>query len=126
MQDTKDLPRAEWLKPGAAITSVVGTPPFAGLQARQIVPSQKRPQTVFPRKMRPAEAPPQGAAPHANLAAILRGEAKARERDTDIVLFSIAAAYSWDAPVMRWAYEWALAQGVGTSFQLTQNSSGDL
>lgn len=33
-QDSKDLPKAEWLKPGAVITSLVGAPPFANLQAR--------------------------------------------------------------------------------------------
>ena len=45
--------------------------------------------------------------------------AKAREQDTDIVLYSIAAPYSWDAPVMRWAYDWAKAKGIGTPFALS-------
>lgn len=117
--DDSTRPRGEWVKPGAVITSLVGAPPMSGLDARLVVPSLKRPQTVFPRMMRPAESPPPAMRPHAELAAILRGEARARESDADIVLYSIAAAYAWDAPVMRWAYDWAVASGVGTRFALS-------
>jgi hypothetical protein len=46
----------------------------------------------------------------------------ARERDGDIVLYSIAAPYAWDAPVMRWAYEWALARGTGSRIALTADA----
>jgi alanine dehydrogenase len=117
--DEKDQPKAEWVKPGAVVTSLVSAPPMTGLNARLVFPSFKRPQTVFPRMMRPADSPPPALRPHAELAAIMRGEAKAREHDKDIVLYSIAAPYSWDAPVMRWAYDWAMAKGVGTRFGLS-------
>lgn len=117
--DEKDQPKAEWLKPGAVVTSLVSAPPMTNLSARLVFPSLKRPQTVMPRMMRPPETPPAGMRPHAELAAIMRGEAKAREHDSDIVLYSIAAPYSWDAPVMRWAYDWAKAKGIGTPFALS-------
>lgn len=117
--DEKDQPKAEWLKPGAVVTSLVSAPPMTNLKARLVFPSMKRPQTVMPRMMRPPESPSGGMSPHAELAAIMKGESQAREYDSDIVLYSIAAPYSWDAPVMRWAYDWASARGVGTPFTLS-------
>lgn len=117
--DEKDQPEAAWLKPGAVVTSLVSAPPMSNLKARLVVPSLKRPQTVMPRMMRPPETPPAGMRPHAELAAIMKGEAQAREHDSDIVLYSIAAPYSWDAPVMRWAYDWAMANGIGTRIALS-------
>lgn len=114
-------PEAAWIKPGATVTTMVGAPLNGELKARIVVPAFKRPQTVFPRMMKPAEGspPPPPPRPPMELAAILRGEVKAREQTEDVVLYSIAAPYAWDAPVMRWAYEWARARGVGTEFNLS-------
>jgi ornithine cyclodeaminase/alanine dehydrogenase-like protein (mu-crystallin family) len=114
-----DLPKADWVKPGAVITTLVGAPPMSGLRARAVTPSLKRPQTVFPRMMKPAEGGAPPAAQQVELAAVMRGEVRARERDEDIVLYSIAAPWGWDAPVLRWAYDWALARDVGISFDMT-------
>ena len=111
--------QGEWFKPGAVVSNVVSAG-LEGLDLRLIVPSMQRPQTVFPRWTRPPEAAPSPAKkPAADLASILKGEAKARERDSDIVHYSIAAPYGWDAAIMRWAYDWALANGAGTRIALS-------
>jgi len=49
---------------------------------------------------------------------VVRGAPPRKERE-EIVLFELAAMYSWDLPIIRWAYDWAASSGVGTAFSFS-------
>jgi hypothetical protein len=49
----------------------------------------------------------------------MQGAAPAREREDQIVFYSVAAPWSWDGPIMQWAYDWARERGVGTVIDLS-------
>lgn len=110
---------AGWLKPGTLVISMTFSAPFQLLAtARCYVPSHTRPNVLamardFPPNVRLPDTSGWG-----QLADVIRGSSP-RENDDEIVLYELAAMYSWDAPIMRWAYDWALANGRGTTFSLT-------
>jgi alanine dehydrogenase len=101
-----------WVKPGALITTMTG-PPVQGLAFRTIIPAAHRPPPIWPRFHKPGEETPT-ARHDATLAQVMRGQAPARERDDQIVFYSVASPWSWDGPIMQWVYEWAKAHGAGT------------
>jgi ornithine cyclodeaminase/alanine dehydrogenase-like protein (mu-crystallin family) len=45
---------------------------------------------------------------------VLRGKIPAREREDQIVLYRLIGLPGTDAAILRWAYDWAVANGVGT------------
>lgn len=108
-----------WVRPGALVISMTfSAPPQLFASARCFVPSHARPRVLamardFPPNVRLPDTSGWG-----TLAEVIRG-APARQGDDDVVLYELAAMYSWDAPIMRWAYDWACANGVGTTFSLT-------
>lgn len=114
---------ADWVRPGALMVTMTRAAPAALLaRARVYAPSRQRP---VPLAMRPGGPPrpgtigePAGPAP-AELADVILGKRPARERDDETIVFELAAMYAWDAPLMRWAYDWAVAQGIGLEFHLS-------
>ena len=106
-----------WVKPGALITTMAGSP-VQGLAFRTIVPAGQRPTPIWPR-FHPAGEESPLARHDATLAQIMQGQAPARVSDDQIVFYTVAAPWSWDAPIMQWAYEWAQAHGAGSEINLS-------
>lgn len=53
------------------------------------------------------------------LAEVLLGRLPPRERPDQTLIWELAAMYSWDVPIMTWAYYWAVQRGAGTEIHLT-------
>jgi alanine dehydrogenase len=107
-----------WVKPGALITTMAG-PPVQGLSFRTIIPAGQRPAPIWPRFHQAGEEAPL-ARHDATLAQVMEGKAPAREREDQIVFYTVAAPWSWDGPIMQWAYDWAQAHKVGTEIGLSR------
>jgi ornithine cyclodeaminase/alanine dehydrogenase-like protein (mu-crystallin family) len=106
-----------WVRPGALITTMTG-PPVQGLAFRTVVPAGRRPPPVWPRFHQAGQEAP--VTRHdATLAQVMQGQAPAREREDQIVFYTVAAPWSWDEPIMRWAYTWARTYGAGTEINLS-------
>jgi len=115
---------AEWVKPGALITSV-GGPPIPGLDVRIVIPARQRPSPIWPRFHQPGQEAP--IVRHdATLAQVIRGEAPIREQEDQIVLYTVAAPWSWDGPIMQWAYDWAVAHDAGTTIDFSASERTEL
>jgi len=52
------------------------------------------------------------------LGEVILGKIPAREKEGETVLFESAGMSAWDTTAAAWAYRWAVANGVGTSFSL--------
>jgi ornithine cyclodeaminase len=52
------------------------------------------------------------------LADVIHGRIKPRERDDHIVLYRLIGLPGTDAAILRWAYDWAMAHGVGTEIRV--------
>jgi alanine dehydrogenase len=120
---------ASWVRPGALLISMTrGAPP--DLDGKSYVPSKNRPVTVYPTTYGPApQAGAAGGVPGlandvAELADVIAGHAAARDKPDQTLMYDVGALYAWDAPIMRWAYEWALANGVGTDISLSAGGPG--
>ena len=48
-----------------------------------------------------------------------RAPSQDNSADVKTLVFELAAMYAWDAPLLRWAYDWAVAHGVGTALHLS-------
>jgi ornithine cyclodeaminase/alanine dehydrogenase-like protein (mu-crystallin family) len=106
-----------WVKPGALITTMAG-PPVQGLPFRTIIPASQRPAPVWPRFHQAGEEAPL-ARHDATLAQVMQGQAPAREREDQNVFYTGAAPWSWDGPIMQWAYEWARSHNAGSDINLS-------
>ena len=97
-------------------------------QARVFVPSRTRPEVLA---MRPGGSA--AAAQAGQVAYMLRegvceladvcGALAARDDPSQTLVYELASMYGWDAPIMQWAYDWAMEHGVGTRFELTDGGA---
>jgi len=114
---------AAWVRPGALLISITGQGLPPDLSTRVVVPALAgpvvRPSGWDPRPVMAATGGRDPSTIAATLVDVLRGTARARQHEDDIVLYEQRGSYSWDAALLRWAYNWALEHQVGTSFQLT-------
>lgn len=115
-----------WVQPGALVISITGQglPPHPG--ARVVVPALEgpeiRPSGWDPRSVMKTTGGRDSSTIATTLLEVMRGTAPARQQDSDILLYEQRGAYSWDAALLRWVYEWALEHGAGTRFQLTSTT----
>ena len=116
-----------WVQPGALVISITGQGVPADLAARVVVPALEgpavRPSGWDPRPVMKSAGGRDPLTIAATLLEIMCGEAPARLRESDIIVYEQRGAYSWDAALLRWAYQWALENEAGTSFQLTSVTS---
>jgi alanine dehydrogenase len=119
------LLESAWVRPGALLISITGQGLPPALSARVVVPALEgpavRPSGWDPRPIMAVTGGRDPSTIAATLVDIMRGTAQARQHDDDIVLYEQRGSYSWDAALLRWAYNWALEHQIGTSFQLTSN-----
>lgn len=121
------LLEAAWVQPGALVISITGQGVPADLAARVVVPALEgpavRPSGWDPRPVMKSTGGRDPSTIATTLLEIMRGEAPARLRESDILLYEQRGAYSWDAALLRWVYQWALEHEAGTTFQLTSATS---
>ena len=55
----------------------------------------------------------------AELGAVILGEAAPRGNDRETVVFEVTRINLWAVGIAHWAYQWALKQGIGTSFTIS-------
>lgn len=117
------LLEAAWVQPGALIISITGQGLPPDLHVRVVVPTfegpEVRPSGWDPRPVMKTIGGRDLSTIAATLLEIMRGTAPARRQDSDILLYEQRGAYSWDAALLRWVYQWALEHEAGTRFQLT-------
>lgn len=117
---------ASWVQPGALIISIIGQGLPPDLNVRIVVPALAGPEVRSsgwdPRPVMKTTGGRDPSTVAATLLEVIRGQAPARQHDKDILCYEQRGSYSWDAALLRWAYHWALEQGVGTSFQLTSTA----
>jgi alanine dehydrogenase len=113
-----DLP---WVKPGALVISISGgqlpvdviagprivSTTWESLAARQPYASHIAAGTYSKDEVA------------ADIGAVILGEATVRRSPVEIVVFELSRINMWSVAVAHWAYESALAEGVGTSFTLS-------
>jgi alanine dehydrogenase len=118
---------AAWVQPGALVISITGQGLPPDLNARIIVPAlegpEVRPSGWDPRPVMKSTGGRDSSTIAATLLDIMRGNALARWQDSDILLYEQRGAYSWDAALLRWVYQWALEHRAGTRFQLTSTTA---
>lgn len=121
------LLEAAWVQPGALVISITGQGLPPDLDARVVVPTlegpEVRPSGWDPRQVMKTTGGRDSSTIGATLLDIIRGNTLARRRDGDILLYEQRGAYSWDAALLRWVYQWALEHRAGTPFQLTSTAS---
>lgn len=121
------LLEAAWVQPGALVISITGQGVPADLAARVVVPTlegpEVRPSGWDPRPVMKSTGGRDPSTIATTLLEIMRGEAPARLQESDILLYEQRGAYSWDAALLRWVYQWALEHEAGTTFQLTSTGS---
>lgn len=117
------LVETAWIKPGALVVSITGQGLPRDLPVRVVVPALEgpaiRPSGWDPRPVMATAGGRDPATIAATLVEVMRGTSSARQSEQDIVLYEQRGSYSWDAALLRWAYDWALAHHAGTPFQLT-------
>jgi alanine dehydrogenase len=111
---------AAWIRPGALVTEIfLGTP--NDLEARIVLPTVH----AIPTRSVPGLDPHPEARDHlpppaadTTLAEVLRGDAPARLRPDETVLYRLLGVYPWDAALTAFAYRWAHDHRIGTFVDL--------
>ena len=110
-----------WVKPGGVVVSIGGSRmPDAVLQGSRVVAStwdrlvNREPyaSAIKAGTFRRADA--------VELAELTLGSATVRCVPEDVVIFELGVINIWAVATAEWAYQWALKQGVGTRFSLSE------
>ncbi len=112
-----------WVRPGALVISMSAgqIAPEVVLGSRVVVAS--RPEVVESRRepyrslIADGRWSADGVA--ATMAEVIEGQKPGRLSQDQTVLFEMPGMSVWDTAVMRWAYDWALANELGSTFHLT-------
>lgn len=116
---------AAWVQAGALVISITGQGVPPNLMSRVIVPAREgpavRPSGWDPRPVMSVNGGREPLTIATTLVDVMRGTAPARQSDDDIILYEQRGTFAWDAALLRWAYNWAVERGVGTTFQLTSS-----
>jgi ornithine cyclodeaminase len=116
---------AEWVKPGACVISIAGGQLPTDLITRSRVTVSARDEVIGPRSRRAPYNEMIAAGEWstdrvaAELGEILLGTIPGRVREDEIVIHEMPGLSFWDAAILAWAYDWAVRNGVGTSFNLS-------
>jgi hypothetical protein len=114
---------ADWVKPGARIVSISGGQLPQDPIVRSRVTVSARDEFVGTKTREPYSAMIGGGAWAADRVAeigeIILGDIPGRVRDDEIVIHEMPGLSFWDAAILGWAYDWAVRNGVGTSFNLS-------
>lgn len=117
---------AAWVRPGALVVSITGQGVPADLKTHVVAPALEgpaiRPSGWDPRPVMSTMGGRDAATISTTLIDVMRGTTPARLHDDDVLLYEQRGSYSWDAALLRWAYNWALEHHAGTTFHLTSRS----
>lgn len=116
------------VRPGALVTTIAAraVPPDLSALARVVVPALVGPLhhptgwDPLPFKLNGGRDP---STVSVTLVDILRGQGVAREQEEETVLYTQSGSFAWDGAMVRWLYDWALEQHVGTHFSISAQQS---
>jgi alanine dehydrogenase len=114
---------ADWVRPGALVISMSAgqLAPEVVLQSRVIVAS--KPEVVEGRRepfrslIADGRWSAEGVA--ATLAEVMEGQRPGRQSQDETILYEMPGMSVWDIAIMRWAYDWAVANELGSTFHLS-------
>lgn len=111
---------AEWVKPGGLVLSINSAqlPPTL-VQGARVVLGYGAERLGQPYAGMIEQGSWSMDRVEATVGEVLAGARPAREQENDIVLADMLGAGIWDVALLRWAYDWALAQEVGTAVHLS-------
>jgi ornithine cyclodeaminase/alanine dehydrogenase-like protein (mu-crystallin family) len=118
------------VRPGALVTSIASraVPPDLAARARVMVPALVGPRhhpsgwNPFPFQLNGGRDP---STVSVTLVDLLHNRGAARQREEEIVLYLQSGSFAWDGAMVRWLYDWAMKQHVGTTFAIsTQERMG--
>lgn len=114
----------DWVKPGALVVSIASGQLPADLVARSRVIVSGMNEVVGAGRREPYKSmiaagtySPDRIA--AEIGEVLLGVKPGRGRDDETVIYEMPGMSFWDVAVVRWAYNWAVANDVGREFHLT-------
>lgn len=114
---------ASWVRPGALVVSIAGQGVPPDLLTRVVVPALEgpvvRPSGWDPRPVMASTGGRDPSTVATTLLEIIRGTARARQHEDDVVLYEQRGSYAWDAALLRWAYDWACKHQAGSIFNLS-------
>jgi len=117
------LLEASQVRPGALIISITGQGIPTDLKTRIVVPALEgpavRPSGWDPRPVMASTGGRDRSTIATTLLDVMRGTEPARQHEDDIIVYEQRGSYSWDAALLKWAYNWACENHAGTSFELT-------
>lgn len=121
----KPVLAAEDVQPGTLVTSIAGraVPPELQSRARVVVPALIGPDhhasgwDPFPFKLNGGR---NASTVATTLVDILHQKSSARENESDIVFYEQSGSFAWDGAMTRWLYDWAIAQGSGKNFSISE------
>ncbi|HZT07767.1 MAG TPA: ornithine cyclodeaminase family protein [Chloroflexota bacterium] len=115
--------QAEWVRAGALILSMSAgqLPPEVVLRSRVIVSSMPEVVEVRREPYRSLIADGRWGADRvaATMAEVIEGGTPGRTSQSETVLYEMPGMSIWDTAIMRWAYRWALANELGSTFHLS-------
>lgn len=110
-----------WIKPGAAVISIGGSPMPAdvltGIPVVSTTWDQLAGREPFKAAIQVGSFTQQHVA--AELAEVALGTASVRRSPEDVVVLELGVLNIWAVAAAHWAYRWAQDQGVGTPFSLS-------
>lgn len=115
---------AEWVTPGALVVSIgSGQLPRSLVSSARVIVSGKN-EVVGAGRREPYKAMIAAGEYStdriaAEIGEVLLGTKPGRVRDDEVVIFEMPGMSFWDVAVVRWAYDWAVANEVGVEFHLT-------
>ncbi len=111
---------AEAVKPGALVAAIARVQiPGALVSRSRLIVAQTHLHVLGSGRTNGAQGGPNAdewatTPPVGELQDVIHGKIPAREREDEIVLYRLIGLPGTDAAILRWAYDWAVANGVGT------------
>jgi ornithine cyclodeaminase len=115
---------ADWVRTGACVISIASGQLPSELVARARLSVSSRDEVVGEEARREPYTSMIAAGELSSgrvveIGEIILGEAPGRVHDQEVILHEMPGLSFWDAAILGWAYDWAVRNGVGTSFNLS-------
>jgi ornithine cyclodeaminase/alanine dehydrogenase len=115
---------ADAVKPGALVAAIARVQiPGALVTSSRLIVAQKHLNALGSGRTHGAQGGPtadewSATVPAGDFPDVIHGRIPPREREDEIVLYRLFGLPGTDAAIMRWAYDWAVAHGVGTKIAI--------
>jgi alanine dehydrogenase len=115
---------ADWVRPGACVVSIASGQLPPALVARARLTVSARDEVVGAEARREPygsmiAAGELSAGRVVELGEIILGDVPGRVREDEIIVHEMPGLSFWDAAILGWAYDWAVRNRVGLSFNLS-------